>query len=60
MTRADWEEAAKLWAKTKVMGRTRGDDDIFITAQANRRDATVVTANVRHFNDIANAIETWA
>jgi tRNA(fMet)-specific endonuclease VapC len=60
MTRADWEEAATLWAKTQTIGRTRGDDDIFITAQANRRGATVVTANVSHFRDIAIAMETWS
>jgi len=58
-TRSDWEAAADLWAQTQQAGRPRGDADILIAAQANRRGAIVVTHNVKHFDDISVGVETW-
>ena len=60
LTRGDWEEAARLWAKTQKIGRPRGDADLLIAAQANRRGAIVVTDNVKDFRGIADVLETWS
>jgi tRNA(fMet)-specific endonuclease VapC len=60
VTRGDWETAASLWAKTQRAGHPIEDADLIIAAQANRRDAVVVTDNVRHFRPIAGALETWS
>jgi len=58
-TRGDWEEAASLWAKVHKSGKPREDADLLIAAQANRRGATVVTENSKHFQDIARSLESW-
>lgn len=60
VTRGDWDAAARLWVTTQRVGRPRGDADLVIAAQANRRGAVIVTDNVKHFKDVANAMETWS
>jgi tRNA(fMet)-specific endonuclease VapC len=59
-TRGDWEEAAQLWATTRRQGRTVHDADLIIAAQANRRGAVVVTDNLRHFEGVADEVESWS
>lgn len=59
LNRADSEEAARLWAHTHSIGLAREDADILIAAQANTRGATVATANVDHFEGMADRLEAW-
>ena len=60
MTRSDWDEAARLWAKSQRTGLPREDADLLIAAQANQRGAVVVTDNVDHFKNTANEWEQWS
>lgn len=60
LTRGDWEEAAQLWVRVHRAGQPRADADLLISAQANRRDAVVVTDNLKHFRGVAEAVESWS
>ena len=58
-TRQDWDRGARLWAECERVGRHAGDADVMIAAYALNRDATVVTDDVGHFEDIGLMIENW-
>ena len=61
ITTSIWRAAARLWATQRQAGRpTAGadalDGDVLIAAQALAEGATIVTANVKHFEGIAPAL----
>ncbi|MBI4704879.1 MAG: PIN domain-containing protein [Deltaproteobacteria bacterium] len=58
-----WRLAAELWARQRARGRPAAstaalDADMLLAAQALSHDATVVTANPRHFAELVEAM-TW-
>lgn len=56
---ADWELAAHLWAEGRRRGREPGDADAAIAASAINRNATIVTANEKHFRELPAPFENW-
>lgn len=59
LDRPVWDEAATLWAQCQCSGAPRHDNDLLIAAHAKMRNATVVTNNVRHFQDLRVPVEDW-
>jgi tRNA(fMet)-specific endonuclease VapC len=59
LSRDDWEEAAELWAELRRRGQQTADADLIIGVYASRRNATVVTSNVRDFAPFKASIENW-
>ena len=59
LSERDWDKAASLWAECRQRGRRPKDADILIAAYALNRDATVVTDDVGHFENIGLVIENW-
>jgi tRNA(fMet)-specific endonuclease VapC len=59
LTRADWDEAAQRWARLRQQGQQIADADLLIAVYADRRDAVVVTNNLRHFRQLTVAVENW-
>ncbi len=58
MTTEMWEVAAELWAQRKFLGKDVGkgiDGDTLLGAQGIVAQGTVVTYNIRHFNDRVTA-----
>ncbi len=55
----DWNVGAQLWAKCESEGRRQSDADIMIAAFALNRGATVVTADMRSFDDLPVPTENW-
>jgi len=57
----DAEEAADISAWLQSKGTPIGPYDVLIAAQARRRGATLVTANVREFRRVPRlSVEDWA
>jgi predicted nucleic acid-binding protein len=56
--RADWEEAARLWAETQSRGRQLSDMDLLLAAMAIRLDAILVTAD-EDFSALPVKRENW-
>ena len=55
-----WEIAAKLYSDLRKGGWNVGDSDILIGAFCIEHNYTLVTTNVKHFNNIANlSIVDW-
>jgi tRNA(fMet)-specific endonuclease VapC len=48
LARDDWEQAAQLWATARGQGRSMEDADLIIATYTVRREAILVTDNVRH------------
>ena len=60
LAREDWEEAAQLWASLRRGGRPIEDDaDLLIGTFAARRNAIVVTDNIKHFTPLGVPVENW-
>jgi tRNA(fMet)-specific endonuclease VapC len=58
-TRADWENAAELWATLRGQGIQVSDADLLIGVYAQQRQAVVVTANEKHFVPLGVQTENW-
>lgn len=59
LTREDWEKAAQIWALLRRGGHPIEDADLLIGTFALRRNAVVVTDNVRHFTPLGVPVENW-
>jgi predicted nucleic acid-binding protein len=59
IAREDWEQAALLWADVRGQGHSVQDADLIIAAYTARRDATLVTDNVKHFTPFGVPVENW-
>ena len=57
--RADWEQAAQLWAEREKAGRPIEDADLLIAAQAKRLGAILVTDNEKDFDGLGLQVENW-
>jgi len=57
--RADWEQAAQMWANLQRQGQPLPDADLLIGTYAMRRDAIIVTDNSRHFARLGAPLENW-
>ena len=57
--RADWDEAARLWAEREKSGAPIQDADLLIAVLAKRLGAILVTANEKDFKDLGVRIENW-
>jgi predicted nucleic acid-binding protein len=55
----DWNLSAQPWARNEEAGRRKSDADLAIAAFALNRGATVVTADMRAFDDLPVAVENW-
>ena len=60
VTTATWRVAAQLWAylrRTGMPGAPNAalDGDVILAAQARAEDAVIITANTKHFGEIAQA-----
>ena len=60
VTTATWRSAARLWAVARRAGRPTADaagldGDVLLAAQARAEDATIVTTNPKHFENVARA-----
>jgi predicted nucleic acid-binding protein len=58
-TKAIWDEATRLWAMAKHQNKLPGDKDLLIAAFAIHLNATVVTRNVKHFQNFSFPVENW-
>ena len=52
MTTEIWEKAVEIWVKLKAKGRLIGDGDIFIAAFCIVNDYTLITNNIKHYENI--------
>lgn len=62
LDRASWERAAELWAHSWRSGQPVDEMDILIAAHAITLDATLITANERHFRlfePLGLRLENW-
>jgi tRNA(fMet)-specific endonuclease VapC len=59
LERADWAEAARLWADRMNKGAPIEDADLLIAAQAKRLNAILVTDNAKDFDGLNVALENW-
>jgi predicted nucleic acid-binding protein len=64
LTESTWDSGAKKWAECRKEGMSTDkeeglDVDVLIAAQAEENDAVVVTRNVKHFQYLGVAYETW-
>ena len=60
LTRHDWEEAARTWARLRGIGRAVANDaDLLIGTFAMRRNAVVVTDNTNDFAPLGVPFENW-
>lgn len=57
--RTDWEKAAELWAALRRQGIQVSDADLLIGVYAVQRQATVITANEKHFVPLGVLTENW-
>jgi len=55
----DWNEAARLWAERHRAGQGVSDPDLLLAVLAQRWNATLVTANTRHFAGLGVTLEDW-
>ncbi|MEM7034670.1 MAG: PIN domain-containing protein [Chloroflexota bacterium] len=58
-TRDDWTMAAKVWANLRAKGVQIGDADLLIGIYAKRRQAILVTDNIKDFTPLGLTIENW-
>lgn len=58
-TRADWEQAARLWVHRRAKGLPIGDADLLIGVFALNRDAILVTNNEKDFVELGVTTENW-
>ena len=59
-SREDANTASRIYVELKSKGRMSEDSDILIAAQAISRGYTLVTNNVKHFENIGDLIfENW-
>jgi len=47
-----WEKAVEIWVRLKSQGRLIGDGDIFIAAFCIINDYTLITNNMKHYENI--------
>ncbi len=59
LARADWDEAARLWAERTRTGKPIDDADLLIAVQAKRLGAILVTDNEKDFDGLGVVIENW-
>lgn len=62
LSKTTWQTGAKLWATCRAQGKPTGegfDADVLIAAQAQERDAIVITKNTRHFQYLGIGCESW-
>ena len=52
MTTEMWEKAVDIWVRLKSMGRLIGDGDIFIAAFCIINGYTLITNNIKHYENI--------
>jgi tRNA(fMet)-specific endonuclease VapC len=57
--RADWEEAARLWAEREKSGAPIEDADLLIAVLAKRLGAILVTDNEKDFEYLGVRVENW-
>ncbi len=55
----DWRMAGDLWAELRTKGLQVSDADLLIGIFAQRRNAIVVTDNIRHFAPLNISVENW-
>ena len=59
-TVADADKASEIYVVRKKLGKPMFDNDLLIAAQAITRNYTLVTHNVKHFDEIEGLlIEDW-
>lgn len=59
LSRDEWNVAARLWAEYHRKGVGVEDRDLLIAVSAMRVEATLVTSNTRHFENIDIALQDW-
>jgi len=62
LDKTTWDMGAKLWAKCRIKGPPTGkvmDNDVLIAAQAQQHNATIVTLNKGHFEQLEAIFEKW-
>ena len=59
-TSDDWNLAAELWAKRRVLGRPISETDLLIAVFARNRGAVLVTRNLKDFEELDLSLENWA
>ncbi len=59
LVREDRDTAAGLWARRHAAGRPIEDSDLLIATGALRADATLVTNNQRHYEDLGVPLDNW-
>jgi len=60
LTKADMNTAAEIYAERKRIGMPMGDTDLLIAAQCVTNGYTLVTHNIRHFENINGLyVEDW-
>lgn len=57
--RADWDQAAELWADLRRQGWQISDADLLIGVYALQRQATIITANEKDFEILNVDLENW-
>lgn len=59
LERNDWLTAAGLWAELHRGGRSIEDRDLLIAVSALKARATLVTGNIRHFEQLGVPLLDW-
>lgn len=59
LDRNDWLLAAELWAELHRGGRSIEDRDLLIAVSALKERATLVTGNIRHFEQLGVPLLDW-
>jgi tRNA(fMet)-specific endonuclease VapC len=55
----DWTAAAILWADRQRIGKSISDMDLLLAILARKHEATLVTNNTKHFQDLGISLEDW-
>ena len=55
----DWRNAADLWATRHRARRPITDSDLLIAVSALKTGATLVSNNLRHFDDLGLSLASW-
>jgi tRNA(fMet)-specific endonuclease VapC len=56
----DWDRASFLWAERHRAGKPIEDADLLIAVAAGKIGATLVTNNLRHYQDLGVPLVNWA
>ena len=55
-----WEEYAATWASRCRVGKPLSDFDLLIAVWARAHNVTLVTSNIRHFDDLGVRVVDWS